>query len=52
MTNDELVKQRDELRRALASLLRVTADPDPLHPSWRKARQEAAAVYQRTNLGP
>lgn len=34
------------LLTALEDLLRQTADPDPLHPAWRAARREAAAVYQ------
>jgi hypothetical protein len=38
----------DALRDALASLLRQTANPDPLHPAFRAARDKAAAVFQQT----
>ena len=38
----------DALRDALASLLRQTADPDPLHPAFQEARKKAADVFQRT----
>ena len=38
----------DALRDALAALLRQTADPDPIHPAWRKAIQDAADVFQKT----
>lgn len=37
----------DELLKALAALLRQTANPDPLHPAFQKAREDAAALYQR-----
>ena len=41
-----------DLLKAVASLLRVTADPDPLHPTWKDARDKAAAVYQRATSYP
>lgn len=48
MTRAELTKQRDDLRRVLAQMLRITADPDPLHPSWTSTRQKAAVVFKLT----
>lgn len=46
MTDEQKIK---ELREALASLLRQTAKPDPLHPAYKAARERAADVYQRTS---
>lgn len=43
MTDRETI---EELRAALAGLLRQTADPDPIHPAWISARERAAAAYQ------
>ena len=39
----------DALRKALAALLRQTADPDPIHPAYQQAVRDAAAVYQQTS---
>lgn len=36
------------LRKALADLLRQTADPDPVHPAYQAARQRAADAYHMT----
>ena len=38
----------DDLRAALAALLRQTANPDPLHPAFQDARKRAAKVFQDT----
>ena len=45
MTDKEAIRK---LRKELAWLLRLTADPDPIHPSWRAARQTAAEVFHGT----
>ena len=45
MTKEQLKKQRDDLHRMLGKMLRLTADPDPLHPNWSQTRQDAAAVW-------
>jgi hypothetical protein len=42
-------QKNEELRKAIAALLRQTADPDPLHPAFMAARERAADVYQRTS---
>lgn len=36
-----------DLHAMLGRMLRITADPDPLHPSWSKTREDAAALYHR-----
>jgi len=38
----------DMLRKALAALLRQTANPDPIHPVFVQARKDAADAFQRT----
>lgn len=45
MTDQQKIEQ---LRSALAGLLRQTANPDPLHSAWKDARDKAAATYQAT----
>lgn len=45
MTDREKI---EALRGALAALLRQTADPAPLHPAWKEARDRAAKAYQDT----
>jgi len=47
MTLDSDKPTYDELLDAVAALLRQTADPDPTHPAYKKARENAAALYQR-----
>ena len=37
-----------KLREVLAELLRQTADPDPTHPAYQKARRDAAIVFHQT----
>ena len=45
MTDQEKI---ETLRSALAALLRQTANPDPIHPAWTAAREQAADAFQRT----
>ena len=45
MTDKEKI---DMLRNAMAALLRQTADPDPIHPAYQKAREDAAEAFQKT----
>lgn len=37
-----------ELVNTVERLLRNMANPDPLHPEWRKAKADAAVQYQKT----
>lgn len=41
----DLEQINTKLVAALASLLRQTHDPDPIHPSWIAARETGAQVY-------
>ena len=45
--NARLIASAPELLAALDALLRQTSNPDPIHPSWRKARADAEAAIFR-----
>lgn len=47
MTDSEKI---EELRRALAALVRHTVDSDPLHPALQDARERAVEIYHRTEV--
>lgn len=41
LANAALIAAAPDLLKALESLLRQTADPDPIHPAWAESRRRA-----------